>query len=63
MNNYVYRGPVVIFGQCVQSNWIAGTSAVSEKKARSNLEYRWKKEHGRTPGAKISLPGKIEIIS
>lgn len=58
MNIYSYDGPVMEF-----DNWIASTRAVSEKKARSNLTYQFKKKNNRLPGTKIILPGKISLVS
>ena len=63
MQQYRYEGPVMSFDTCVQSKWIATTSAMSEKKAKSNLTYRYKREHGLLPSASIRLPGKIIPIS
>jgi len=59
---YFYKGPVMEFGKCIAFVWHGTTCAVSEKKARSNLVYQFKKEFGKLPGAKISLPGKIRRI-
>lgn len=58
-NLYMYSGPVEEFGRCIDSKWSAETVASSEKKARSNLVFRYKAETGRAPYSKISLPGKI----
>ena len=58
-NLYMYSGPVEEFGRCIDSKWSAETVASSEKKARSNLVFRYKMETGRAPYSKISLPGKI----
>lgn len=44
MNRYVYDGPVMEFDTCVTRRWKASTYAVSEKKAKSNLAYRFKKQ-------------------
>ena len=63
MQQYRYEGPVMSFDTCVRSNWTATTSAMSEKKAKSNLTYRYKREHGLLPSASIGLPGKIIPIS
>lgn len=57
---YVYDGPVMLFEKCVSHRWIATTSAPSESKARSNLAYRYKKETGLAPNARVFLPGKFE---
>lgn len=63
MNKYEYHGPVMEFSRCVDDNWKAETMAPSAAKARSNLTYRWKKENGRVPGCKITLPGKIKLVN
>lgn len=62
MNQYEYDGPVMEFDRCVMARWIAQTYAPSEKKARSNLTYRFKKNNNRVPGARIGLPGKITML-
>lgn len=59
MDLYRYEGPVEEFGRCVDQCWRAETYAASEQKARSNLTYRWKRDHGRANNIKITLPGKI----
>lgn len=61
MNRYFYNGPVMEFHNCVQRDWLGETFAVSEKKARSNLIYQWKKKHNRCVNSKISLPGELII--
>lgn len=43
MNRYSYKGPVMEFEQCVSNNWEGTTYASSEKKARSNLAYQYKR--------------------
>ena len=63
MNRYSYEGPVLRFDKCVQDNWKAETMAPSEKKARNNLSYRWKKINGYEGNTKVELPGKIMLIS
>lgn len=60
--NYIYEGPVMAFERCIDDHWRAETVAVSEAKARSNLEYRYKKMTGRSKNSKITLPGKIRKI-
>lgn len=62
MNKYVYEGPVMRFEDCVQRKWYGETYAVSEKKAKSNLVYQWKKKNHYSPSAKINLPGKIVLV-
>lgn len=44
---FKYTGAVKIFGNVVKNFWEAETIAVSEKKAYSNLSYRYKMESGR----------------
>lgn len=60
-NLYLYDGPVLEFDTCIERRWKASTYAVSAKKAISNLTYRYKKEHGKMPSSKISLPGKLTM--
>lgn len=59
MNQYLYDGPVMMFDRCVAEHWHGCTYAVSEKKAKSNLIYQFKKSNNRMPNTKVSLPGKI----
>lgn len=54
-SEYIYEGPVMLFGKCIDQFWRGATYAESEKKALSNLTYRYKKETGRTASAKITL--------
>lgn len=62
MNQYVYDGPVMEFDICIENHWSGATYAPSERKARSNLAYQFKKKHNRVPSAKITLPGKLQTI-
>ena len=59
---YAYSGAVTSFGNIIDQYWYATTYAVSADKARSNLAYRFKKENNKRPGAKIELPGTINLI-
>lgn len=61
MPRYFYDGPVKEFETCICFRWTGSTIASSENKARSNLIYQFKKQTGRSPSSKISLPGKIEM--
>lgn len=63
MNRYAYQGPVMEFSRCVDDNWKAETMASSAAKAKNNLMYQWKKQNGRVAGCKITLPGKVKLIS
>lgn len=56
---YSYSGPVLEFGRCINNRWQGQTYATSESKARSNLAFQFKRETGRLPRTKITLPGKI----
>lgn len=62
MNKYSYDGPVMEFDRCVANRWKASTYAVSEKKARSNLTYQYKKKNNKLPNTMITLPGQIILI-
>ncbi len=39
------------------------TYAASEKKAKSNLAYQFKKNNNRMPASKITLPGELMVIN
>lgn len=55
---WIYKGSVLnSFGDVIDQYWEAETTAVSAKKARANLAYRYKKMHD-VPA--VTLPGKIE---
>ena len=56
---YSYDGPVLEFEKIVANRWQAQTYATSEAKARINLAFQFKKNTGRVPRTKITLPGKI----
>lgn len=62
MNRYYYDGPVLEFDKCIANHYRASTCAISERKAKQNIAYRFKAENNRLPNAKISLPGKIVMI-
>lgn len=59
MDLYVYKGPVLEFGRCVDNNWSGRTYAPSEQKAKNNLAYQYKRRTGRLPATKIELPGVL----
>lgn len=59
MTLYTYDGPVLEFDKIVANHWQGQTYAVSEAKARCNLAYQFKRENGRIPRSRITLPGKI----
>lgn len=60
---YIYNGPVMEFDRLLATNWRAETFAVSERKARSNLAYQFKKNNSRAVYTKIKFPGKLEAVS
>ena len=62
MHKYAYDGPVMEFNRLLADHWRGETMASSEKKARSNLTYQFKKQNSRIAGTKIILPGKIKMV-
>lgn len=60
-HKYTYDGPVMEFDRLLADHWEGETMAPSEKKARSNLIYQFKKQNSRIVGTKITLPGKIKM--
>lgn len=62
MKQYSYDGPVMEFDRCIVNRWQATTTAPSERKARSNLAFRFKRDNNKIATAKITLPGKINAI-
>lgn len=62
MQQYTYDGPVMEFERCISHRWIGSTMAVSERKARSNLIYQFKKQNKKIPSSKITLPGKLILV-
>ncbi|MFI3173930.1 MAG: hypothetical protein R3Y53_01860 [Bacillota bacterium] len=59
ISQYVYDGPVMAFGKCINPRFVACTSANSEERARSNIKYQYKMTHKLAKSAKINLPGRI----
>lgn len=59
---YRYDGPVYEFDTLLDSHWKGETYAPSEKKARSNLTYQFKKRTNRMAGTKIKLTGKVILV-
>ena len=60
---YGYDGPVLLFDKIICNRWQAVTSAPSKKKARSNLIFRFKRDNGLAPNAKITLPGEVILLN
>lgn len=61
MRLYSYEGPVMEFEKIVDNRWIGQTVAPTEARARTNLAFQFKRETGRAPRTKITLPGKIVV--
>ena len=61
MDKYLYNGPVKEFDRVVADHWTASTYAASEKKAKSNLTYQYKKQHNRASASKITLTGPLTL--
>lgn len=55
MDQYVYDGPIIAFDNCIQKRWKGSTYAVSAAQAANNLAFRFKKENGMLPSAKVSV--------
>ena len=55
MDLYSYTGPVTMFDRCVANYWKGETYAPSEKKAKSNLAYQYRKQNGLIPGTRVGL--------
>lgn len=62
LKRYSYKGPVCEFGRVIASMWTAETLALSEKKALSNLAFRYKRDNNKIKTAKITLPGKLTVV-
>lgn len=58
---YIYEGAVLEFDKCISNHWVGETFAPNEKRARSNLTYKFKRQNNRLPNAKITLPGKLTV--
>lgn len=61
MKLYSYEGHVLEFDKIIANRWKGQTYAVSEAKARTNLAFQFKRETGRVPRSKITLPDKIRV--
>lgn len=62
-HKYAYDGPVLEFDTCVADHWKGETMAPTERKARSNLTYQYKRQNNRLPGTKVKLPGKVKLVN
>lgn len=61
MKLYSYDGPVMEFERCIAYRWRACTYAHSEKEARSNFAFQFKKNNNMVPNTRITLPGKLVL--
>ena len=62
-NHYFYEGPVYIFNTLVQENWVGETFAPTKERAKSNLEYQYKRMNGYQPNAMVKLdPRKVDMV-
>lgn len=61
-HRYIYEGPVMEFDRIICNKWKGETVAKSERLAKNNLGYQFKKEFDRLPTARITLPGKIKEL-
>ena len=60
---YIYNGSVLHYKQEIARNWQAETTASSEKQARSNLAYQFRKKNGYVPTYHIELPSKLTVLA
>ncbi|MBR5780390.1 MAG: hypothetical protein IKY27_00205 [Bacteroidales bacterium] len=63
LHKYIYDGPVMEFDKLVAEHWKGETMATSERKAKSNLAYQFKKKNNKIASVKVTLPGKITQVS
>lgn len=61
MNTYTYEGPVFSFNNCISNCWKSSTIAISEKKARNNLMFQFKKNNNMCSNTKIVLTGVLTL--
>lgn len=61
-NLYLYDGPVKQFDRIIAEHWQQFTTALTEKQARTNLAYQYKRQNGLMPRANISLPGELVLV-
>ena len=55
---YIYKGPILKFGVCIDAKWEAATMAVSPKQALNNLKFQAKQMLKLTNNARIELDMK-----
>lgn len=62
MAKFKYDGPVTSFGRVIQEQWEGYTIAESEKKAKNNLIFQFKKNNNMIAGSKVELPGDLMVV-
>ncbi len=60
---YTYCGAVFKYDQLVADSWFGQTQAASEKQARSNLAYQFRKIMGYSPAVPLRLTGRLSARS
>lgn len=60
---YKFTGAVTSHGILLASRWHGVTNAESKAKAKSNLEYQFKRLANRIPSSQITLVGEIKEVS
>lgn len=59
---YSYDGPVLEFDRVISNRWVGTTYAPTEKKAKSNLAFQFRKQFNKEARTKIALPGKVIMV-
>lgn len=59
---YSYCGAVLKFDTVVAHNWKGETFAETERKAKSNLAYQFKKAMNYPPSTPVKLVGKLKCV-
>lgn len=58
---YTFNGAVWLYKTLVASSCRAQTRASSEKKARANIAYQYKKANNLADYVKVTLEGKLSV--
>lgn len=56
---YMFEGGVYHYDRLLTAKWATGTYAVSEKQARNNILYQYKKKFKLMQNVQLKLDGKI----
>lgn len=57
-----YSGPIAVFGKVIEVRYSAETYAISEKKARSNIAYQYKRDRNLNVSSNVALLDKVIAI-